>query len=68
LATETHREGLIEDLQEHFGPKVHAASVVEIIEVAQTNMAVGTAPRTRRDRPGATVSDTIIQLAAREGA
>ena len=35
-ATEAHREGLVEDLQEHFGPKVHAASVVKIIEIAQT--------------------------------
>jgi hypothetical protein len=42
-ATEAHREGLVEDLQEHFGPKVHTASVVEIIEVAQMDMAVAEA-------------------------
>ena len=37
-ATEAHRKGLVDDSLEHFGPKVHAASVVEIIEIAQTDI------------------------------
>ena len=37
-ATEAHREGLTEDLYEHFGPKVHPASVVEIIEIGHTDI------------------------------
>jgi hypothetical protein len=40
-ATEAH--GLVEDLQEHLGPNVHAASVVEIIEVTQMDMALAEA-------------------------
>ena len=42
-ATEAHREGLVEGLLEHFGPNVHAASVVKIIEVAQTDIPVAEA-------------------------
>jgi hypothetical protein len=42
-ASEAHREGLVEDVQEHFDPKVHAASVVEIIEVAETDNPVAQA-------------------------
>jgi len=43
LATEAHREGLVEDLQEHFGPEVDAASVVEIVEIARTDIPVAEA-------------------------
>ena len=42
-ATEAHREGLVEGLLEYFGPNVHAASVVKIIEVAQTDIPVAEA-------------------------
>jgi hypothetical protein len=41
--TKLAARGLIKDLQEHFGPKVYAASVVEIVEVAQMRMAVAEA-------------------------
>jgi hypothetical protein len=42
-ATEAHREGPVDDSLEHFGPKVHAASIVKIIEVAQTDIPVAEA-------------------------
>jgi hypothetical protein len=42
-ATEAHREGLVEGLLEYFGPNVHAASVVKIIEVPQTDIPVADA-------------------------
>ena len=42
-ATEAHCEGLVEGLLEHFGPNVHASSVVKIIEVAETDIPVAEA-------------------------